>query len=150
MKKVYQSRIDKNHGTCMQAAIASLFEIFIEDVPNFVELGEEWFDIYVKFYEDNGYLLNIFNPQGRIDIAKQALEVDKGINGYWYASVESINLGKDVWHAVIIDKDLNVVHDPNPNNYGHVYKPEDILSIDVVKDNWHIDLDGNLVIENKQ
>ena len=150
MKKVYQSRIDKNHGTCMQAAIASLFEIFIEDVPNFVELGEEWFDIYVKFYEDNGYLLNIFNPQGRIDIAKQALEVDKGINGYWYASVESINLGKDVWHAVIIDKDLNVIHDPNPNNYGHVYKPEDIISIDVVKDNWHIDLDGNLVIENKQ
>ena len=150
MKKVYQSRIDKNHGTCMQAAIASLFEMFIEDVPNFVELGEEWFDIYVKFYEDNGYLLNIFNPQGRIDIAKQALEVDKGINGYWYASVESINLGKDVWHAVIIDKDLNVIHDPNPNNYGHVYKPEDILSIDVVKDNWHIDLDGNLVIENKQ
>ena len=150
MKKVYQSRIDKNHGTCMQAAIASLFEMFIEDVPNFVELGEEWFDIYVKFYEDNGYLLNIFNPQGRIDIAKQALEVDKGINGYWYASVESINLGKDVWHAVIIDKDLNVIHDPNPNNYGHVYKPEDIISIDVVKDNWHIDLDGNLVIENKQ
>ena len=53
-------------------------------------------------------------------------------------------------HAVIIDKDLNVVHDPNPNNYGHIYKPEDILSIDVVKDNWHIGLDGNLVIEDKE
>ena len=150
MKKVFQSRIDKNHGTCMQAVIASLFEMFIDDVPNFIELGDEWWSEMDYFYKERGYILSCFNPNERIELTKQVLEHDGGINGYWYASVESINLGKDVWHAVIIDKDLNVVHDPNPNNYGHVYKPEDILSIDVCKDNWHIGLDGNLVIEDKE
>jgi len=28
MKRVFQSRIEKKHGTCMQAAVASLFEMF--------------------------------------------------------------------------------------------------------------------------
>ena len=62
MKKVYQSRIDKNHGTCMQAAIASLFEMFIEDVPNFVELGEEWWSEIDYFYKERGYCLSCFCP----------------------------------------------------------------------------------------
>lgn len=148
MKRVFQSRIEKNHGTCMQAAIASLFEMFLEDVPNFIEMGDEWFYNLRKFYKDKGYEMGCFNPNGRIELTKQALEFDGGVNGYWFASVPSINLGAGVTHAVVIDRYLNVVHDPNPNNYGHIYKPEDIISIDVCKENWHIDLDGNLVIEN--
>lgn len=147
MKKVYQSRIEKKHGTCMQAAIASLFEMFIEDVPNFIELGEEWFSSIRNFYKERGYSHCCFNPRKEIEITKQVLEIDGGVNGYWFASVLSVNLGPDTTHAVIIDKDMNVVHDPNPNNYGHVYKPEDILSIDVCKDNWHIDINGNIVVE---
>lgn len=147
MKKVYQSRIEKNHGTCMQAAIASLFEMFIEDVPNFIELEGRWFYAMSDFYKERGYELCCFNPQGKIELTKQCLEADGGINGFWAASVVSINLGKDVTHAVIIDKDMNVVHDPNPNNYGHVYLPEDILSIDVCSDNWYIDVNGRLVTE---
>lgn len=147
MKKVYQSRIDKNHGTCMQAAIASLFEMFIEDVPNFIELDENWFDVMVEFYEEKGYSLGCFHPKEEIEKMKEILEVDGGINGYWYATVASINLGPDITHAVIIDKNMNVVHDPNPNNYGHVYKPEDILSIDVCRGNWYIDIDGKIIIQ---
>lgn len=148
MKKVYQSRIEKKHGTCMQAAIASLFEMFIEDVPNFIELGEIWFQTMINFYNDKGYELCCFNPRGNIELTKQVLEVDEGIDGYWSASVVSINLGADTTHAVIIDKDMNVVHDPNPNNYGHIYKPEDILSIDACKDNWYIDVDGKIIVNN--
>lgn len=147
MKKVYQSRIERKHGTCMQAAIASLFEMFIEDVPNFIELGDDWFWSMRKFYKERGYEMCTFNPQKDIELTKQVLEFDGGINGYWYASVPSINLGKGVTHAVIVDKDLNVVHDPNPNNYGHIYSPEDILSIDVCKGGWHISVDGKLIIE---
>lgn len=148
MKKVYQSRIEKKHGTCMQAAIASLFEMFIEDVPNFIEMGDEWFYNLRKFYKEKGYSHCCFSPINNIELTKKVLEHDGGINGYWYASVNSICLGDGVTHAVIIDKNLNVVHDPNPNNYGHIYKSTDILSIDVCKDNWHIDVNGNLVIEN--
>lgn len=147
MKKVYQSRIEKKHGTCMQSAIASLFELFIEDVPNFIEMDDSWFHSMINFYKDRGYELCCYNPQGNIELTKQVLEVDKDIKGHWYATVASICLGSDITHAVIIDKDMNVVHDPNPNNFGHVYSPEDIISIDVCKDNWHIDVNGNLVVE---
>lgn len=145
MKRVFQSRIEKKHGTCMQAAIASLFELFIDDVPNFIELEGRWFHIMSDFYKERGYELCCYNPQGNMELTKQVLEVDGGINGYWYASVVSINLGPETTHAVIIDKDMIVVHDPNPNNFGHVYSPEDILSIDVCSDNWYIDVNGTLI-----
>ena len=147
MKRVFQSRIEKKHGTCMQAAVASLFEMFIDDVPNFIELGENWFESMFSFYQERGYSLCCFNPQRNLELTKQVLEFDGGVNGYWFASVPSINLGEGSIHAVIIDKEMNVVHDPNPNNFGHIYKPEDILSIDVCKDNWHISVEGKLIIE---
>lgn len=149
MKRVFQSRIDKKHGTCMQASIASLFEMFIEDVPNFIELEDEWYNTLVRFYKDRGYgHICSFNPRGEMELTKQVLEHDGGVNGYWNASVESINLGSEITHAVIVDKNLNVVHDPNPNNFGHIYKPEDIIKIDTVKEDWHINVDGKFVIKN--
>lgn len=147
MKKVYQSRIEKKHGTCMQATIASLFELFIEDVPNFIEMEDSWFIVMSNFYKERGYELCCFNPQGKIELTKQVLEVDKGIGGYWAASVVSVNLGPEITHSVVIDKNMNVVHDPNPNNYGHVYCPEDILAIDVCSDNWYIDVNGSLILQ---
>jgi hypothetical protein len=151
MKRVFQSRIEKKHGTCEQAAVASLFEMFIDDVPNFIELGDKWYYALVNFYNDKGYgHICEFNPKGRSHLVKQVLEHDGGVNGYWEATVESICLGPGTTHAVIIDKDMNVVHDPNPNNFGHTYKPEDIISICTVKDDWHIDLDGQLKIEEKE
>lgn len=148
MKRVFQSRIDRKHGTCMQAAIASLFEMFLDDVPNFIEMGDEWYYNMRKFYKDRGYCFGCFNPNNLIELTRKVLEYDGGVNGYWYAAVPSINLGEGVTHAVIIDKNMNVVHDPNPNNFGHTYSPEDIISIDVVKDGWHVSVDGELVIEN--
>lgn len=150
MKRVFQSRIEKKHGTCMQATIASLFEMFIDDVPNFIEIPVEdknWFHVMGDMYEARGYELCCFSHMSDIEFTKRVLEVDKGINGYWAAIVESVNLGPECTHSVIIDKDMNVVHDPNPNNYGHIYKPEDILAIDVCSGNWHIDLNNNIVID---
>ena len=150
MTPVYQTIIDKGHGNCMQAAIASLFDEKLENVPNFIEMGDDWFYNLRKFYKEKGYPHGCFSPIKDIELTKKVLEYDGGINGYWYASVPSINLGEGSTHAVIIDKEMNVVHDPNPNNFGHIYKPEDILSIDVCKDNWHISVEGKLIIEEDQ
>ena len=38
MTKAYQTIIDKSHGNCMQAAVASLFDKKLEEVPNFIEM----------------------------------------------------------------------------------------------------------------
>jgi len=36
MKKVFQTRVSKENGNCAQAVIASLFELRLEEVPDFV------------------------------------------------------------------------------------------------------------------
>jgi len=132
----------------MQATIASIFDLTLDQVPNFIELGCEWFNVMGQMYIDRGYDLCCFNPQRDIEQTREVLNIDKGVNGYWVATVDSIYFGKAVSHSVIIDKDLNVVHDPNPNNIGHVYEFGDIKSIDVCgKNNWYIDIDGKLIIK---
>jgi hypothetical protein len=55
MIKVYQTIVDKHHGNCMQAAIASLLELSLEEVPNFNILGHEWFNTFYKFLLKYGY-----------------------------------------------------------------------------------------------
>ena len=101
-----------------------------------------------KMYSDRGYDLGCFSSMKDINLIKDILEVDKGVNGYWLATVASVFHSGGVTHSVIIDKDLNVVHDPNPNNKGHVYKVKDIIAIDVCgKSDWYIDVDGKLIIK---
>lgn len=56
------------------------------------------------------------------------MEYDGGINGFFFASVPSQTF-KCVTHAVIINKDLKIVHDPNPNQLALKLKPEDIICI---------------------
>ena len=36
MKKNFQTVVNKGNGNCMQAAIASLLDLELEDVPNFI------------------------------------------------------------------------------------------------------------------
>lgn len=68
-------------------------------------------------------------------------------NGYFYATVPSQTF-PDVSHAVIIDTELKVVHDPNPNQLALKLRPEDVIQVDTVKDDWYINTDGKFVIGN--
>ena len=54
MKKVFQTIVDKRHGNCMQAAVASLFDLELEEVPNFIELKEGNSGVLNYFWE-KGY-----------------------------------------------------------------------------------------------
>lgn len=141
MTKIYQKVVDKIRGDCMQAVIASLFDLPLEEVPAFIEYKECWFSMmynFVKNYnaEYQGMKMNkkyttlwhptdqCFNVEKwhrRSVITKKCLHREKGINGFFYASVLSPKYfnfynGQTTTHAVIIDRDFNVVHDPNPEN----------------------------------
>lgn len=153
MKKVYQVKVDLKMGDCMQATVASLFELPLSEVPPFIELGNHWFSEMRKFYKSKGYRMGCFNPRakdkGGIEFTKKVLEIDKGVNGYWCASVNSIYY-KGVTHSVVIDSNMNVVHDPNPNNKDYAYSPEDVISFDTCAgDKWHIDISGNIIIDKE-
>ena len=145
MKKVYQTIIDENKGNCMQAAIASLFDLELNDVPNFIGF-ESWFSPMYKLIQEQGYdyhgmLWNKYynklwhtkkdcweKPKyhrGHI-VTPKRLYREEGVNGLFYAGVLSpkyFSWGarKDTTHAVIIDKDYNIVFDPN-KEYKKLYQ----------------------------
>ena len=139
MKKIYQTFIDKDKGNCMQAAFASLFDEDLDNVPHFLSFGDQWFSEIYKFLQSKGYEYEgmIYNKKySQLSsptsdcfkndtwdesqlISKERLTENGGVNGLFYAGVWSprfFNLhdGFHYTHAVIIDTDCNIVHDPNP------------------------------------
>nr|WP_319265270.1 hypothetical protein [uncultured Draconibacterium sp.] len=133
MKKVFQQKIDQNQGDCMQAVIASLFDLELKDVPPFIEYGQDWFRYFYEFLHSIGWdyagmrynhkYQKILQPTNDcFEKSKHCMLLDDikdepGVNGLFYASVLSpkyFSWEIQTTHAVIIDKDFNVVHDPSP------------------------------------
>lgn len=138
MIKIYQKIIDPIKGDCMQAVIASLFNKKLDDVPKFIETTERsWFGGIHEFVKIQGYKLNgtlynknysrLLSPTSSCFkeenwhkssiITKKALYKYSGVNGLFYAGVFSpkfFTWKKQKSHAVIIDRDFNIVHDPSP------------------------------------
>ena len=56
MIKVYQTIMNKEKGNCMQAVVASLFNMGLNDVPKFIEMGDKkWIVELDNFFEAKGY-----------------------------------------------------------------------------------------------
>jgi len=138
MNKVYQEIIDKDNGDSMRASIATMFNLKLHAVPHFLEYGDKWWKILFDFLFENGYkyrglLHNKNYTRLSCPIAEcrkkegwhfpaimtpRKLYKKKGVNGLFFASVLSPNYfnlsdGFLKQHAVVIDKDYNIVHDPN-------------------------------------
>jgi hypothetical protein len=138
MRKIFQTIVDKRHGNCMQAAIASLFDLELEEVPNFIEY-QNWYTPLMKFLPEQGYhydgmlhnksYVMLCTPTHECFkelkwhrptmVTKKKLYKEQGVNGLFFASVLSpkyfnYTSGFTATHAVLIDKDYNIVHDPNP------------------------------------
>lgn len=109
MIPINQTIVDSQKGDCARAVIASLFELEIEAVPNFMlHQGHIWFDVFYYFIYSLGYQYNGNGHPETISIK------DNTINGYCYAVVKSKTFSNST-HAVIINETGLVVHDPNPN-----------------------------------
>ena len=139
MTPVFQTKVDKDHGNCMQAAFASLFDLKLEDVPNFIELGDKWFSEMYSFVKTQGYeyetmlhnkvystlttptheCFNKVHWHRPSIMTPKCLYREQGIHGYFFATVLSPKYfnwhsGSASCHAVIIDRHFNVVHDVSP------------------------------------
>lgn len=123
MKRVYQTIVGNGQngtprGNCMQATVASLLELELEDVPNFIELdkgnGEGNVAMW-NFFMSKGYDPSAFGCfDTKIEEYLEEMQSDGGIDGYFYASINSPSF-EGTTHAVIVNKRMIVVHDPNPN-----------------------------------
>lgn len=147
MNKILQTIVDKGNGNCLQAVVASLFEKDLEEVPHFIQYKSEWFDRLSTFFQENGYDgVMVINPNNVPEKQlKLAMEYDGGVNGYWCASVPSQTFETGT-HAVIVDKDLNIVHDPNPNQKAMKLGKEDIIDVYTVRFDWHFHSDGEILV----
>jgi hypothetical protein len=146
MIKVYQTCVDKDKGDCMRAAVASIFDLQLDEVPNFSEMQDsEAYCAFVHFVISRGYkhptCLTMY--QNGLATMLKALAFDGGVNGYFIASINSLTF-ENVLHAVIVDSNLNVVHDPNPNQKAIGINKADILSVYVVNGTF-ISADGEPV-----
>lgn len=110
MTPVNQTIIDPGKGNCHQAIIASLFDLHITQVPNFVLYPDNlWMSVYYYFMYSLGYeYVGLGYPP------KRNINIDEGINCYFDATVKSKTF-KNVYHAVLINSKGLVIHDPNPN-----------------------------------
>ena len=135
MTPVDQTVVCSKRGNCMQAVVASLFDLELEQVPHFRlydidpdNKGASWFTVFTGFFYSMGYEYRGYSRLWK----KRKLEKGHSVNGYFYGAVESRTF-KGVKHAVVIDLDGVVVHDPNPNRAWrgvNVFKSGEL-------DGWH-------------
>lgn len=117
MIKVYQSIVDKGRGDCMRAVMASMFHLELEAVPHFILYeGHKWIDVFTHWLQAIGHE---YIGCGYAEHIQETEEV----NGCYYVAVPSKTF-ENVWHAVLIDKNGLVIHDPNPND---AYLGENVL-----------------------
>lgn len=108
--KFYDPRVPTK-GNCTQAAIASILEKELDEVPNFVE--EEYFWTSIKDYlYARGFKLTEHHK-------------DHVPDGYYLVSGLS---PRDVLHMVIY-LDGELAHDPHPSGAG-ILGPDRIFSLD--------------------
>jgi hypothetical protein len=115
MKPVDQTIVSEKDGDCTRASLASILELPIDAVPNFMRFGQGWFRIFSHFlmsldYEflGTGWVKSKDRPCGHI------LSRSPNIKGYVIASVPSKSFPNS-GHSVVVNLKGLVVHDPNPN-----------------------------------
>ena len=119
MTPVNQTIVDPGRGDCHRAAIASLLNLEIEQVPHLRLFPDDrWHHVMCGFLWGCGY-----DWQGTGYPNKHKYPVDyPNVDGYVIATVPSKEFngkkdddGNEITHAVVMNSDGLVVHDPQPN-----------------------------------
>jgi hypothetical protein len=134
MTPVFQSTVDKGKGDCQRAAVASLFDLELEQVPHFrLYSSDTWWRVYYYFLIGIGYKFHGTSMAERHrDIGRRNYE---SVNGLFLATVPSRTID-GILHNVLIDEMGVVVHDPNPNKrwFGiNVIESGELIHVDIIE-----------------
>ncbi len=89
-------------GNCLQACVASILELSLEEVPHFVENEEvEWQHAMIQWFKEKGY--SIFGTDGLYKPTGYCIACGLSERGFRHAVV---------W------KDGELIHDPHPSRAG--------------------------------
>ena len=104
MKPIMQTKLHdppKEIGNCMEACFASLLEIGLSEVPEFIDKNG-WYEEVLKWLHNRGYHMVCWD--GIIHCSDFCIAVGDSPRG-------------DFQHCVIY-KNNEMVHDPHPSGYG--------------------------------
>lgn len=122
MMRVLQTKFGEAEGNCFPACVASVLELPLETIPNFIEqekeTGNHWFWLCNQWLEQ----LNLALVHLEIPDAKTLYNAKKWALGYHLAGVTS---PRNLKHSVVI-KNGKVVHDPHPDQDSLNAKIKDI------------------------
>jgi hypothetical protein len=114
VKPVYQTILNGPHsdpsmrGNCYSAAIASVLELPLEQVPHFVAIdGDEWWWTLQRFVGQFGL------TSQWIDVEEKPQWREYRPEGYWIASIR--HHGKEWGHSLVMLGD-ELAHDPMPGS----------------------------------
>lgn len=99
-----QEILDCKKGDCLRASLATMMQVPPSEITNYSEV-EMWATTLYHEWEERGYYMY----WETLD----KLSRNESPTGYMIASVPS-KMCKGVCHAVVIDSEFNLVHDPNP------------------------------------
>lgn len=114
MTPVDQTIVHQGDGDCTRAVVASLLDLTIEQVPHFNRFGDRWHDVLDGFLELMGVECEGVCSVKCGERPAQSHVAEYQLDGYLYGSVNSRTF-KGGGHAVVIDMQGIVIHDPNPN-----------------------------------
>jgi hypothetical protein len=121
MKFVYQTILKNdeiNKGNCLQASIASLFELSLDNVPHFAMYHEdEWSLKFTDFIYEQGYLYEGYAPISEI-------KNYQGVNNHHIV----MGTSKRGYKHAVVYKNNELIHDPHPEG-GGLIKEDGFLMI---------------------
>lgn len=123
MKPVFQTIFDKNHGNCFSAGLASILEVPLETVPNFMhDFGEDWHKEINRWLDKHFgmmWLRVLMDEDERLEFhplpeGSFCLATGKSPRGNWYHTVVGTITG---------GFNFRMLHDPHPDRTGIVGNP---------------------------
>lgn len=126
-------------GNCYQAAIASVLELPLGEVPHFATFARDWFEQSAPWFRQRGLIRSFYREQA-LKTLTWPLYLAPGDN-FWGDRVTHIvaSLGAGpsprgpFRHVVVLDPDTGaMIHDPHPSGAGvlEVDEVELILAIE--------------------
>lgn len=126
MIKVYQTTFGEGEGNCLQACIASILELRLDQVPHFAKMyGDNWLSEFAEWLRHlclSAITIKGFEPKTSTDLLNSSSLED------CYVIVGGEGWSEGVGHSVVY-KGGEMVHDPVGKEGRGVKEPEDITII---------------------
>ena len=123
MRPIDQRVISNVNGDCFRACVASLLEVPYEDAFDLYSMiGASWMEAFFPWLKQRGFefngMFNVWNGKENTLTWEELRNRSVGIKGCFIGWGISPRYTDGTTHAVIVDGNGKVIHDPHPSKQG--------------------------------